>query len=766
MRLAGMLALVLALQARGEGARTETWPSGAKKAEYEVALDEHGAEEKHGRFRSYYEDGTLESEGAFEHGQQSGAWILYHPNGAKAAAGNYADSLRSGAWETFFPDGAPESKGGYVRGAMDGRWSFWRADGTKDLVASGIYRLEVYRSKEDARVYRGYFVDNRRQGTWTSAWPDRSVQLDGRFEAGVRVGPWTFRHPDGTPSSLLVTGLYAQGVWTDRLELPEPPPFDPTRFPPLGPSPRGWPPERDELEGALRSAMKLRTVGRELESALARAGVPAIPVVLELVRALDPERAEDRTTLGFLEDQVLRRLCSGHVLSRHGGTGPPDAPAARELVRAWLSLWLATWADTSFWESDVPAPSRATGGLRDVLQDPPLIERDTRYAPEARAAKPASGAEPELVRASYRLRFGKAKEDALRLAPAGTKEAIARALRWLAAHQRADGGWSAAEFAAECGKIAKGTCDGPGSPVEDVGVTGLALLCFLGDGHTPAAGVHRELVARALEWLVRQQATDGLIGKREVHDFLYGHAIACAALCESVGLGTASLRDPAQRALAFLELGRHPDGGWRYDVPATELGDTSVTGWAVSALAAGERAGLTVDPAAFEGALKLIDHATDVLTGRVGYLQHTDLSARTEENRMFPPDMGEAMTAVGLLCRLELGQRPAGTPILLAHARVLAAKPPRIDKDFGGDQYYWYYATCALHELGAPYWDAWENEFRKTIVLGQAKRGDAEGSWDPIGPWAFAMGRVGATALMTLALECFYRYPPLLGEAR
>src|SRR5262249_26344011 len=160
----------------------------------------------------------------------------------------------------FFPDGSPESRGSYVRGAMDGRWSFWRADGSKDLVASGIYRLEVYRSKDDGRVYRGYFVDNRRQGTWTSAWPDRSVQLECRCEDGYLSGPWVFRQPDGTPSTLLVTGLYARGAWSDRIELPEPPPFDPARFPALPPSPRGWPPERAELEGALRAATQVRAV--------------------------------------------------------------------------------------------------------------------------------------------------------------------------------------------------------------------------------------------------------------------------------------------------------------------------------------------------------------------------------------------------------------------------------------------------------------------------------------------------------------------------
>ena len=48
---------------------------------------------------------------------------------------------------------------------------------------------------------------------------------------------------------------------------------------------------------------------------------------------------------------------------------------------------------------------------------------------------------------------------------------------------------------------------------------------------------------------------------------------------------------------------------------------------------------------------------------------------------------------------------------------------------------------------------------RKAVIGTQEKRGDAEGSWNPVGPWGYVMGRVCSTALMTLTLECFYRTP-------
>jgi hypothetical protein len=740
--------------------RTESWPDGSPRAEYEVERDAEGLEQKHGRFRSFHAGGGLESEGRFEHGKQNGPWSFRHADGTLAAKGSFADGLESGPWETFHANGKPASKGGYVRGARDGRWTFWSAEGAKDLAASGIHKLEVYRSKEDGRHYRGYFVDNLRQGPWTSHWPDKSVQLEGSFAGGKRDGAWTFRHPDGVASSLLFTGRYVGGAWDGTSAVPEPPPFDPARFPALEPSPLGWPADREGLTAALQLALRDRTLSQELATRLSVAGLPALPVVLELVRRLDPESAEDRRALGFLETTVLRHLCAGHALSRHGIGGPPDAPAARELVRAWLSLWLLTRHDLAFWQVDVPGPARGAG-LRDVLQDPPIFELDRRHASAEVVERPGSEAAGAL-RPAYRFRFGRAKEERYRYAPPGTEESIARALRWLVAHQSPDGRWSIDGFAKECGKLGKEPCTGPGATAHDVGASALALLAFLGDGHTPLAGAQRESVTRGLDWLVRQQASEGLVGERNTHDFLYGHAMATAALCEAAGMGAEALRAPAERALAFLLFARNPDAGWRYDVPPIGQSDTSVTGWAVQALLAARAAGFAVDDAPFVGALSWIERMSSVETGRVGYSDRGELSARMTSNQDFPRELGEAMTGVGLLLRLLLGQTPTEQPILLEHARLIASKPPAIDPQWGGDQYYWYYATLALHEYGAPFWDAWELALRKTVILEQEKRGEAEGSWAPIGPWGTAMGRVCSTALMTLALECFARYPRAL----
>ncbi len=64
-----------------------------------------------------------------------------------------------------------------------------------------------------------------------------------------------------------------------------------------------------------------------------------------------------------------------------------------------------------------------------------------------------------------------------------TEAAVLDALKWLRDHQSQDGFWDCDEFMYE-DKHEGPSSDGPGNPVNDVGVTGLALLAFQGNGHS------------------------------------------------------------------------------------------------------------------------------------------------------------------------------------------------------------------------------------------------------------------------------------------
>ncbi len=347
------------------------------------------------------------------------------------------------------------------------------------------------------------------------------------------------------------------------------------------------------------------------------------------------------------------------------------------------------------------------------------------------------------------------------------EQATTQGLEWLKWHQSPDGRWDCAHFMDNCGHLGPTKCDGAGESTHNVGMTGLALLAFLGCGNTTREGPYREVVSRGVHWLKDQQdAESGLLGEKSGHSFLYDHAIGTLALCEAYYFArTPVLKKLVQPAVNLITRARNPYKAWRYDLPPSGKNDTSVTGWMVFALTSAEEAKLDVDKECFAGALAWIDEVTDQTTGRVGYDAVGTASSRvTKLNEDFPTDKGEAMTAVGLLCRIFLGQTPDKNPMLYKHADLLLTKLPIWDpKGKTSDFYYWYYGTYAMYQIGGKYWEPWKKAMEAAVVKTQRTDDDAKGSWDPIDPWGWSGGRVYSTALLTLCLEVYFRYGKVLG---
>lgn len=352
------------------------------------------------------------------------------------------------------------------------------------------------------------------------------------------------------------------------------------------------------------------------------------------------------------------------------------------------------------------------------------------------------------------LPTGRAQEPAAPPPPGDHGPAIDDALRWLATHQDANGRFDADEFMKH---DRTGTpCDGPGKGVHDVGATGLALLALLGSGSTLRGGHYRQQVELAVDWLQEQQQRDGRYGTAVAHDFVYDHAIAAFAICEAYGLSKHDALQPvAQKGLDYLEAHRNPYGVWRYQ-PRDGDSDTSVTTWALFALASGKSFGLTVDGGALQATAAWYDQVT-AADGKSGYSKAGESSSRLAGDHAvrFPPEHGEAMTAAALAGRSLLGQQPATKPIMTLSAdRVIAAPPQwRADRI---DAYYWYMGTFAMSQLGGAHWQAWNRELT-AIANAQRHDGNFAGSWDPVGVWDAEGGRVYATALYAMTLSIAHR---------
>jgi hypothetical protein len=318
-----------------------------------------------------------------------------------------------------------------------------------------------------------------------------------------------------------------------------------------------------------------------------------------------------------------------------------------------------------------------------------------------------------------------------------SERAVTLGLRWLARHQRSDGNWSFQHGPDDPGSLEKCT----------TGATGLAILAFLGAGHTHKAEHVRfqANVDKGLRFLVSQmkRGKEGgdLRGEVVSNEGMYAHAIATLALCEAYGLTRDSkLMDPAQRAVNFIVAAQDPKGGgWRYE--PRQPGDTTVTGWQVMALKSAKASGLKVPSRTLTAAGHFLDHVQTAGGSRYGYDQAGDT----------PP-----MTAIGLLCRMYLGWKRTAAP-LRRGVEYLSRTGPSPQ-----DIYYDYYATQVLHHWGGGEWKKWNEVLRDHLIESQIKEGDAAGSWKPTGDrGAGAGGRLYQTCLSVMTLEVYYRYLPL-----
>lgn len=358
--------------------------------------------------------------------------------------------------------------------------------------------------------------------------------------------------------------------------------------------------------------------------------------------------------------------------------------------------------------------------------------------------------------------------------------AVDEGLRWLAAHQSADGSWAPAAFAEVCDGQPQSAeaprATGAGLEVHTVGISALAVQAFLGAGYTHR-GHHpyAKVVLRGLRFLRNVQDLEGCVGPRNSQQYAYSHALGALALVEAYGMtGSSLFKAPAQRALDFVALARNPYFAWRYGIKPGD-NDTSVTGWMCLALHAAriinedavgrsQPAPLALDEAARDGARAWLAKVTDPDTGRVGYVTRGTGPARPQEMvQRFPGKHSEAATASSAFTRLCLGEDPARTTDLARGLGLLAALPPRWDRASGHiDMYYWHWGTLASWQVGGETWAAWKEALAKAALVSQRKDGDPcleKGSWDPAGPWGPAGGRVYSTAMMLLCLEGAARYP-------
>ena len=328
-----------------------------------------------------------------------------------------------------------------------------------------------------------------------------------------------------------------------------------------------------------------------------------------------------------------------------------------------------------------------------------------------------------------------------------TEAAVARGLRWLASVQNTDGSWSLKNYDRHANPNNKGDCM----------ATGQALLPFLGAGQTHEFGIYQTNVARGLSWMIQNQLPNGdLRAGLRTEAGMYAHGQGAIVLCEVLAMtGDVQFRDPAQRAIEFIENAQAKDGGWRYR--PGQKGDTSVLGWQMMALqsAAAAKMNLEINSQAFTNAGRFLDS--------VSVKSRTGFTARAPYGTFYSYQKGrqptETMTAEAILCRMYLGWNRNDPRTAAAIDWLMKYNLPSKRKM---NVYYWYYGSQVMHHYGGRQWERWNQRVQELLLESQESGGRNAGSWSHKQfRWGPQGGRIYTTAMSICTLEVYYRHLPL-----
>lgn len=323
-----------------------------------------------------------------------------------------------------------------------------------------------------------------------------------------------------------------------------------------------------------------------------------------------------------------------------------------------------------------------------------------------------------------------------------SEEAVARGLRWLAAHQEQSGRMQFDHTQGPC----DGHCRHPGSEACSTAATALALLPFLGAGQTHTEGEHHEVVRKGLLYLSQQMHLESRGADfRTPSGNLYGQGIATLVFCEAYAMsGDDELKKFAQAGIDFIIAAQHEAGGWRYE--PGEPGDTTVTGWQLMALKSARLAGLQVPQSTIYRASYFLDSVAVDEGKEAGVLY----GYQTRNPR-------KATSAIALYSRMLTGWNRSRSK-LAQGAAYLADLGPSQD-----DMYFNYYATMVLHHFDGPQWPTWNEKMRERLIAEQAAEGHETGSWYYPHEHSDVGGRLYNTCMALMTLEVYYRYMPLYG---
>jgi hypothetical protein len=330
---------------------------------------------------------------------------------------------------------------------------------------------------------------------------------------------------------------------------------------------------------------------------------------------------------------------------------------------------------------------------------------------------------------SDRLPDGSAAKDMI--TPA-TQQAIDQGLGYLAHRQHADGSFGTVQYQG------------------NVAITSLAALAMMAGGHQPGRGAHREVVTKALRYILDQDDGRGYLISRSgtSHGPMYGHGFGTLFLAEVYGMVHSQplrdrLRDTLKGAVKLIVDHQNNEGGWRY-VPGSKEADISVTICQIMALRAARNAGFYVPKSTVDQCIKYVK-----------LCQYRDGGFRYQ---MQGGTSQFARSAAGVVA-LHCAGVYKGAEVDAGLRYLMQFKPGQgfYRQEMQLHYYYGhYYAAQAMWTAGGTYWSEWYPAIRDELVSHPDRKKE-------LGCWIdHRFSAEYATAMACIILQIPNNYLPIL----
>ncbi|MCK6473270.1 MAG: hypothetical protein L6R28_16115 [Planctomycetes bacterium] len=314
-------------------------------------------------------------------------------------------------------------------------------------------------------------------------------------------------------------------------------------------------------------------------------------------------------------------------------------------------------------------------------------------------------------------------------------------IEWLAKVQEKDGHFDSAKHG--------------GLESQDVAVTALAAMAWLGAGHTPRTGRYKGNVKGACDWLVANPSADNTQA-----------ALRALALSEVHGMVATTYKDEAQAALDELAGRQCADGGWAMSAnDKRDEGTWDPTVWAVFAIHTAKVSEFPVNPTVLERAAKALAAYTadPKRTSQSAYLGVAVANALIENWGVSLDGVAKANRYLVLNGRLD---DPELAKLGIKTGAAKAAAPAWPKDGLSDEIVDWYRGTLLAFIQGGAAWKDWNTALRDALLPHQVQEGAEAGSWPVSESPGFKWGRTGATALATQSMEIYYRYTAIANWQR